>query len=183
MLSYHGQPKLPPNPNHLNQPTTMQKTHLAIKHQEFGTEIFEITEPRYNLYQNDRGNWEFIFSFRTGQAIQRVKELEEVIDAHPNVEATAWLTEDQLPLAPGSKLLQASGYDYDTDEYLSNVYYFDHNTVEELEIEIVDIQEHAITLKAKGKAIINGSNGHEPDAELLIPETTFQLDNNLLRDF
>ena len=52
----------------------------------------------YNLYKTEEGIWEFTIHFTSSETIQRVKELEDVIDPSPNVEATAILSENEITM-------------------------------------------------------------------------------------
>jgi hypothetical protein len=160
----------------------MAENIFEIKHSEFGTEEFLINSPEYNLYKAEDGFWEFVIAFNTSKSLKRAKELEDVIDAKPNFEATAILSPNDLKLEIGKTIIQKQGYDYERDEHLSNIYYFEHNSVENLEIKIIDVQEHWIIIDAKANAVINGSNGNEPDADLFIHRTKFQLNKELERD-
>jgi hypothetical protein len=159
----------------------MKEGVLEIRHTKYGPEEFVISDPRYNIYQSEDGIWEFTIQFETEKCIKRAKEFADLIDAAPEFEATAILSPDSLELAQGRVITQKSGYDEEREEYLSNIYYFDHNTVEELEIRILEYRSDWLVLEVKGKALINGDNGFEPDAELLIYRTRFALDKELRR--
>lgn len=154
---------------------------LHLNHAELGKEEFSIVNPRYNLYQSEDGIREFVIAFETDRAIKRVKELEEVIDPLPNFEATVLMPSGTAKLIPGSKLLQPEGYDYQRDEHLSNFYYFSHDSVEALEVEILEAIGDNLRITVKGKTIVNGSNGNEPDTNLLIESVVFRYDKGLER--
>lgn len=62
-----------------------------------------------------------------------------------------------------------------------NVYYFQHESVDDLQIEIVEVTKHHIVTNVTGKGIINGSNGNHPDAEFLLHEVTLVHDPKLKR--
>ena len=160
----------------------MKTNIFEIIHSEFGTEEFNIVNSKYNLYKSEEGIWEFTIYFDTSSPIKRSEELKKVIDAKPDFEATALLLPDDLKLYEGKIIHQKNGYDYKREEHLSNVYYFEHNSIEELEVKIIEYHKDWIILDIKGKAIINGSNGNDPDSELLIYQTKFNLDEKLKRD-
>ena len=117
----------------------MKENIFLITHSEFGDEEFVISDPRYNLYKTEDGVWEFTISFETSKSVKRAKELEDVIDAQPNFEATAIIPSDNPDLKSEKIILQKEGYDYKREENLSNIYYFEHNSVEELEVRIIEI--------------------------------------------
>jgi hypothetical protein len=160
----------------------MKNNIFEIQHAEFGEETFEIKDPTYNLYKTEDGIWEFIIKFETSKAIKRAEALEEVLDAKPNFEATAILSPKNLKLEAGSVICQKEGYDHEREEHLSNIYYFTHESVENLEVKIIEFHKDWIIITAKAKAVINGSNGHKPDADLFIHKTKFQLDKELERE-
>ncbi|KXX71143.1 hypothetical protein [Flammeovirga sp. SJP92] len=159
----------------------MKENIWEIKHLEFDIEEFKIKDAKYNIYKGEDGVWEMTICFEESTPIKRDKELEKIIDPVPNFEATALLTADTLELKVGRKIYQKEGYDNEREENLSNVYYFEHSSVEELEIELLDVNETWMKANVKGKTLINGSNGNLPDADFLIQNTIFKLDKTLER--
>jgi len=160
----------------------MKKNIFIIVHSEFGTEEFEIKNARYNLHNPEGDIWEFTLSFDTGTAIKRADKLLEIIDARPNFEATAIIAPNDLDLHKGRVIYQKEGYDEDRQEILSNIYYFEHESVDDLRVEIIETRENEILANVTGKGIINGSNGNEPDAEFVLKEVSFIHDKDLFRD-
>lgn len=161
----------------------MKSDILEINHSEFGIEKFRISAPRYNLYESEDGVWEFIIHLTTSETIQRVQELEDVIDPSPSIEATAVLSKEEINLKEGTHIHQKQGYDYDRDENLSVLYYFSYNSIENLTIEVLKVVQDHIILNVTGETIVNGSNGNDPDAKIYMHETKFLLDQNLKRSF
>lgn len=155
----------------------MEQDILYLQHQEFGEEQFKIApHAQYNIYyavdeeeyedeEEIPDLWEFVFLFKTEAVLLEGKGLEGH-QARPNVEATVLLNSHTKDLAVGQVLTQAVGYDYDRDEHLSNVYYFNHATVENLQVEILEITTEDILVQVQGEACINGSNGSAVDAVL-----------------
>ncbi|MDR6784988.1 hypothetical protein ABIE26_003686 [Pedobacter africanus] len=160
----------------------MKKDIFVILHSKFGAEEFEIKNARYNLYNPEGNIWEFTLSFDTSAAIKRADKLEKVIDVKPNFEATVIIPPNDLDLQKGRLIYQKEGYDYEREEILSNIYYFEHQSVDDLRIEIVEIKEDKILANVTGKGIVNGSNGNEPDAEFILKEVSFTHDKELFRD-
>ncbi len=160
----------------------MKENLLIINHDEFGEEQFSIAEAKYNLSKPDDEKWEFLVSFITNGALKRSEELEEVVDTRPHFEAAAILPLDALELYNGRIISQKEGYDYEREIYLSNFYYFAHDSIEKIEIELIEVKENWVIASIKAKAVINGSNGNDPDATLLITPTKFMLDKNLERE-
>lgn len=156
---------------------------FEINHPKFGTEEFHIVSAKYNIYKFADNVWEFLVSFKTDKSLLRAKELEKLLDAKPDFEAVALLSSDDIKLKAGKKIFQKEGYDYERDENLSNIYYFEHNSVEELSIDVIEISNEWNALNITGKAIIVGSNGSKPDADLKIVNTKFYLDTNITRSF
>ena len=161
----------------------MESNILEINHSKLGVEKFKITTPTYNVYTSEDGTWEFTIHFTTSETIHRVKELEEVIDAAPYIEATSVLSKEEIPFKKGTRIFQKHGYDYDRDENLSILYYFAYNAIENLTIQILEIGKDEITINMKGDTIVNGSNGNHPDAEITLHNTKFLLDKKLQRSF
>lgn len=157
-----------------------KKAELTIQHEEFGEELFHIESAKYNLYEVEKKRWEFVIYIETDSAIKRAKELEKVVHAEPTIEVTAILNSDKPELTKAMVISQKSGYNYERDEYLSNIYYFSHETVEDFRFEILELNENSLIAKMNGKCVINGSNGLKPDAKILTT-TEFKLDKNLKR--
>lgn len=158
----------------------MQENQLVIHHPKNVQEIFAITNAKYNLYQVD-DIWEFALYFKTSKAITRAPALEEVIDAKPNFEATAILPGDALNLETGKVIIQKQGYDDERDEHLSNFYYFEHESIEDLEIELLEVHKEFIKVQVKGKTYVNSYVSKTPDTELFIASGVFMLDPNFKR--
>ncbi|MDO6598181.1 hypothetical protein Q4512_14755 [Oceanihabitans sp. 2_MG-2023] len=157
-----------------------KKDELIIQHEEFGEELFHIENAKYNLYEVEKNRWEFVIYIETDFAIKRSKELEKVVHAEPTIEVTAILNSAEPKLTEKMIIPQKSGYDYSRDEYLSNIYYFSHETVEDFRIEILEIKANSIIAKMDGKCVINGSNGLEPDSKISTT-TEFIIDKNFKR--
>ena len=157
-----------------------KKDELIILHEEFGEELFHIENAKYNLYEVEKDRWEFVIYIETDTAIKRSKELEKIVHAEPTVEVTAILNSTESKLRETMTISQKSGYDYSRDEYLSNIYYFSHETVEDFRFEILELKEDYLIAKMEGNCVINGSNGLKPDSKISTT-TEFKLDKNLKR--
>ena len=157
-----------------------KKAELIIRHEEFGEELFHIKSAKYNFYEVKKNRWEFVIYIETDKAIKRAKELEKIVHAEPTIEVTAILNSDKPELTKAMVITQKNGYYYERDEYLSNIYYFWHETVEDFRFEILEINENSLIAKMDGKCVINGSNGLKPDSEILTM-TEFKLDKDLKR--
>lgn len=157
-----------------------KKDELTIQHEEFGEELFHIESAKYNLYEVEKDRWEFVIYIDTDSAIKRSKELEKVVHAEPTIEVTAVLNSTESKLRESMTISQKSGYDYSRDEYLSNIYYFSHETVEDFRFEILELKEDYLIAKMEGNCVINGSNGLKPDSKISTT-TEFKLDKNLKR--
>lgn len=161
----------------------MKKNTLEVRHSELGIEEFTISEAKYNLYQNNKGIWEFFVTLETSIALKRSNKLENIVNAKPNLEVASILQPENLNLEAGRKIIQKEGYDYNRDEHLSFFYYFTYENIEEFVLELLEVEANRIKANAEGKTIVNGSNGNNPDAELFIYNTTFFLDKNSQRTF
>jgi hypothetical protein len=153
---------------------------LTIEHMKFGTEKFKVETAACNLYQDKDGTWEFVVGVRCKKALLRSKELEEVTDPEPNFEATVVLPQDQLELTKGRIISQEAGYDYKRRLNITNIYYFSHESIENLRIELLEITDEWIDAKVSGDAVINGSNGTKPDSRISV-RARFKRDKNLKR--
>lgn len=159
----------------------MEPDVLQIDHMEFGTETFAVGEARSNLFQRDDGTWEFVIRLVTKSAIVRSEKLRAVIDAKPSVEASALLS-DAPSLEKGTQILQEQGYDYEREENLTVLYYFEHELIERLQITLLDVADEWIDAEVTGSAVVNGSNGRDPDATISV-RTRFTRDSELRRSF
>ena len=112
--------------------------------------------------------------------MKRSTELEDIVNAQPNFEATALLPEAELELVAGKIIIQKEGYDYNRDENLSNIYYFSHNSIEDLRIVFIEVTDDWIDAEISGQAVINGSNGNQPDAKISL-RAKFKRDKELRR--
>ncbi|WP_055444581.1 hypothetical protein [Lacinutrix himadriensis] len=157
-----------------------KKTELIIQHEEFGEELFHIENAKYNLYEVEKDRWEFVIYIDTDSAIKRSEELKKVVHAEPTIEVTVILNSSESKLTETMIISQKSGYDYSRDEYLSNIYYFSHETVEDFQFEILELKEDYLIAKMEGNCVINGSNGIKPDSKIATI-TEFKLDKSLKR--
>ncbi len=146
-----------------------------------GTEIYSVANAAYNLYQTDDGVWEWVISVSSGSALQRVPALAEVLDAEPHFEATALLSPDDLAIFAGKVITQAEGYDYERDENLSNIYYFEHDSVEALSMTILAVHDdNSILANVRGRAVVVDTR-HGPDTLLRLEAVRFVRDETLYR--
>lgn len=162
---------------------TMQENILTILHKEFGEEQFLITNAQYNIYESEEGFWEFLITFETKKALKRAKALEEIIDVHPNIETAIVLSKAETKFEEGKRFFQEDGYDNNRDEYLTNIYYFGHETVENLEVKIIEVEKKWIKAELQGEAVINNYAEGKPDVKLNITPTKFILNKKLERSF
>ena len=109
--------------------------------------------------------WELNFSFRTSDQLTFTETLKE-FGRQPNVEATVVLKAADAKLTVGQVLKQDQGYDYDRDENLSNLYYFNHQSIEKVEVTILEINDASIVVDFKGEAIVDNYGAGVPDAKL-----------------
>src|SRR5262245_51014089 len=117
----------------------MEAGVLRIEHAKFGVERFAVGNARCNLFQReDEERWELVIAFRTTAVIQRSDGWSFDNDAKPHVEASAILREAPL-LEAGTVIVQDEGYDHETDENLSVLYYFEHESIEKLHVTIVAV--------------------------------------------
>ncbi len=155
---------------------------VSLIHDEFGREEFVVAKGTYNLIEVNPELWEFTIYFETSRALTRVKELENAIsDPEPHFEATALLEKTSLRLFEGKIIEQKESWDYDREENLSNVYYFEHANLEDLRIEIVESGTEFLKALVSGRTLINGSNGNNPDATIETTSITFYKDKTLER--
>jgi hypothetical protein len=155
---------------------------LSIQHLKHGLEQFKVKDARCNLYQDKDGVWEFVVNVTSGEETQRAKKLAAAKpDAAPGFEATALLPADDLELVAGRVVTQREAFDHKRSVHLSNMYYFTHNSVEELRVELIEVTDKRIDAKVTGKALVNGDNGMEPDATISV-RVKFKRDMELRRE-
>ncbi|MFT0211869.1 hypothetical protein VQ643_04540 [Pseudomonas sp. F1_0610] len=155
---------------------------LLIEHMEFASEQFAINDAKFNQYRNNAGQWEFILAFNNAQPVQVCNELAELIQAEPDFEVTL-MSPIEEPLEKGHLLYQAAGYCEQLNECLTNFYYFAHENVEKIKIELLEAEPERLKLNLSGMTIVNGSNGKHCDARLTLKEVIFQRDTQLERSF
>jgi len=156
----------------------MQENLLIILINELGEEQFEIVNAAYNIHQSEDEIWEFIIVFETGKSLKRIQELEEIIDAQANFEASIVLKKNQIEITKNKVFLQTSGYDEKRDENLTNFYYFAHYSIENIEV-----QKNWIKAELKAETTVNNYVRGKPDAQLIITTTKFFLNKGLERSF
>jgi hypothetical protein len=158
----------------------MKSDGLYIEHNKYGQEIFNIDNARYSFFQRGENLWEFIVALETTTAVQRSKELEK-LGGQPNLEVSILLR--KLPLIEkGAILEQKQGYDDALEENLTAFYYFEHESIENLKIEIFDMTKEWIDAQLTGETNVNGSDWRNPDAKVVV-RTKFKIDNTLRRSF
>jgi len=154
---------------------------LQIEHSEFGPEEFPVSQASYNLFQReDEERWELVISLKTRKATLRSKELLED-DAKPTLEASAILPKEPK-LRKGTVIEQDKGYDRKTDENLSSLYYFEHESVEKLRFRVLELGDGWVDAEVRGVAVINGSKGRKPDASFAV-RARFKKKARLYRSF
>ncbi|EZH73795.1 hypothetical protein ATO12_17840 [Aquimarina atlantica] len=159
-----------------------KKEIVSLIHDEFGKEEFLVSKANYNLIEVESDLWEFTIYFETKDSLSRVSELEEAIsEPNPHFEATALLDKSSLNLNEGAVIEQVESWDENREENLSNVYYFEHASLENLKVEILKSDTEFIEALISGRTLINGSNGNKPDATVKTTPITFKKDKNLER--
>jgi len=154
---------------------------LIIKHQNDEEEIFEMLNPLYSLQDENDGIWEFTIFFENTKPITRAKEFEEIIDVDIIFDATVLLAADNIDLKVGKTMFQEEGYDYNRDINLSNFYYYEHNNIEAVNIEIVKVHNDYLILNINAKTIINCCKNNKPYADLIIKNGKFMFTKEPLR--
>jgi len=159
----------------------IEKDIFQIKHFSYEDEKFKILNAKYNIREAENNMWEFtVFVDCEEGSIQRDTELEaSFMDPTPNFEATAILSSSKLQ--SGQIIYQKKGYDENLDQILSNMYYYEHTSIDELKIKVIEHHEDYLLLNIEGIALVCGTNANEPDAKLMVNGTKFYLDKNLRR--
>jgi hypothetical protein len=150
---------------------------LILQFEALGEERFQITEATYNIVDAD-GFIEFTISIECGEAISRVAELEEVYDPDIALEATALLQPNERELKAGQIIRQHEGYDHKREENLSNMLYFSHEAIDELEVHIHAVDKDGIVATVSAVTTIESG---EHDARLLMENVRFVHDPELER--
>ena len=150
---------------------------LILQFETLGEERFQIEEATYNIVETD-GCIEFTISIECGEAIARVADLEEVYDPDIAFEATALLQPGERELKAGQIIRQHEGYDHKREENLSNMLYFSHEAIDELEVHIHSVEKDAIIATVSAVTTIDGD---EHDARMLLENVRFVHDPELER--
>ena len=156
---------------------------LYIKHDDFAEESFTLKSATYNYYQlEDSDLMEFVIKVEIEKALSRDPELQSAFNSNPNLEATAVIPSSSFKLEKGTRIFQEFGYDNDRDENLSVLYYFAHNSIEQLEIKVMELNDTSIKAQVSGVSAINSGDWQKPDAHIRL-EANFSRDPNLKRSF
>jgi len=141
-----------------------------------GDEVFAIDSATVDYYTDEDGR--LATTFRADSAsvpIQTLPDTEE-LHAQPFAEFTLY-----LPKHPGAALLTgrtyslARGYDDVSGEALTNFYYCEHETVDDIEITVVKRQLNRAQLRISGTTIdVNHYDGSKAPTKVLI-EAEFSL--------
>lgn len=164
-------------------PFSVPTNQLQIAHQAFENECFEIKSATYNYYKIENSDCiEFVFKIDLENEIHRDKTLQESFPGLPDLEVSAIIQSSDFTLEKGTKIVQAFGYDEERQENLSVLYYFSHNSVENLQLEIVACNESSIKVHIKGESAIHSGDWQNPDATIYAT-TWLSRNHQLSRSF
>jgi hypothetical protein len=160
----------------------MDRDLLWIEHSAYGVETFCVGVARFNVYRRDDGRWELVLDISTSRDVSRSARLEEMCDrALPHIEASL-LLHSEPALAKSTVIVQQRGYDAESNENLTQLFYFGHESIEEMRVELVDVANGCIDADVSGLTIVNGSNKGAPDAKFCV-RTRLVHDVRLRRSF
>lgn len=142
---------------------------MALKH---------IQEASYHIYPHD-DVWHFLIYFDSVPFYKPNQKPPEDLEAEPNVEVAVILSSNTLK--SGQIITQKDSWDDKRRECLTNIYYFEHESVEDLTIEILEYHPEYIKINMKGLAFIHGNC--DSSSELIVKETLFYLDTELTKSF
>jgi hypothetical protein len=167
----------PPTPwKNQELPANLTNDLLYILHDRHGLETFRAGDARCNLKRTD-GAWEFTLVAKGIEPVQRPEKLKELVDARPNFEVTAILPPDNLELKPGRVIIQKDSFDFTREETLTAFYYFAHETIENVRIELLAVTDEWIEAKVTAVATIYAFS---PDTKIALI-TRFKRDPDLGR--
>ena len=142
-----------------------------------GTERYSVAEATWNTYEED-GVAFATFLVRTGAATATLED-SLILNAQPFWELTAIGAPSVLQ--PGTVLEIPAGVDEQSDEYVVDFYYVEHEVSDENRIEILAVDGDTLRARITGTAVDpNFYDGSKPRAKLEVT-TTFRRDPKLER--
>jgi hypothetical protein len=159
---------------------SMKPDVLYIEHIHDGLEMFKVVTGRCNLRKAEGEVWEFTVVVQSGEAIQRSEELARVQNTKPHFEATAILQPHDLALKPGRVITQMDSFDRIRQVNLSNYYYWGHDSIVGLKVELIEVSDDWIDALITGTVVVHGFSIDNPEARLSV-RTKLRRDNELRR--
>ncbi|WP_395738042.1 hypothetical protein [Prosthecobacter sp.] len=135
-------------------------TGTLTLHRFNGDEIYPVVSATIRHHKDEDGAYAITFRAETcGPPIQTLPDTES-LHAQPSAEWT--LTQPKIPavvLRTGARFAIPQGYDETTGEYLTNLYYCDHEPMDENEI--VVLERSGLQVRARITALATDANFYD----------------------
>jgi hypothetical protein len=142
-----------------------------------GQEQFAISEAVMRVSEN---NDYFNLNFEIETDEKPLKTLSDTKDlyAHPNAEFNVRIKDFSRHSLVGERFTISNGYDEETGEYLTRLYYCEHQETDDNVIEIIDQKENKFRVIITAKCVdVNYYDGSKPPTEIEI-DAWFEAQEN-----
>lgn len=144
-------------------------------HRFNGDEIYSVESATIEYYKNEDGL--FTVTFRADAAAAPIQTLPDTVELRARPWGEWTLTLPKIPaiaLRPGSKFTIPHGHT-DADGFVTNLYYCEHEPMDENEIELIEKDGRRIRARITGMATdVNYYDGSKPRTKVVV-EADFLL--------
>ena len=144
-------------------------------HRFNGDEIFPVEKAIVECFKNEE---EVSLTFRADASEKPIKTLPdtETLKAHPFYEVILSSKSFDIHNFVGNRYELASGYDEETDEYLTDFYYCEHEVIDDNTIEVVEQHGDLFKIRMIGSTIdVNYYDGSKPQTKVIV-EALFKIE-------
>jgi len=147
-----------------------------------GVESYDVETAKCNSYQRE-GATEAVFVVTTSRCNASLSDTEELY-ATPNIEIGFKICEPLSSIfTAGAKYSNLPEYDEDLEEWMTNLYYCEHQGVDNVTVEIESADSGTVTATIQGTTTdINYYDGSKPDTTVFV-RAVFQRQMNLEKSF
>jgi hypothetical protein len=147
-----------------------------------GVESYEVETASCNSYQRE-GSTEAVFVVTTSRSIASLSDTEG-LRATPSIEI-GFRTNEPLSsiFTAGAKYLNLPEYDEGLDEWMTNLYYCEHQGIDNVTVEIESVDAGTVTATIEGTTRdVNYYDGSKPDTTVFVC-AVFKRQENLEKSF
>lgn len=147
-----------------------------------GVESYEVESARCNSYQRE-GRTEAVFSVTTSRSIASLSDTEGFC-ATPSIEIGFRTNEPpSLIFFAGARYLNLPEYDEIAEEWMTNLYYCEHQGVDNVTVEIESVDTDTVTATIEGTTTdVNYYDGSKPGTTVFV-RAVFQRQKDLEKSF